>query len=775
MKKRNYISLLALSMLLAGCNTNASSIPTNRPSASDNVSDKGSTSLKKSEDTSESNKPSSSTTPSTPDVSEEKVLTQEDIDLVASKSITLTTDYNLRITITKGLETSVEENPSTTVTRMSDGFYQETMTSKEVLDENTYEVGEVTRKAGYFRDDKGVACYYTDPDINNTVAISPLYDSSYKELQFDDLIFQNVLGDLHAEDFYYDKSENGLDVFSYDYYSISDRNALSRFNDVYRMTINSNTHPTLTTFQNLFQAGNIRLKEAYVEVDNLDVVGYGGTYSMNLDLTDFGSVGTAKFESTFHTVISDVDETEVTLNDIETKPYEIKAGEKEYYDALDKALSDLRKGSYTYSSTYKDADGLLYSQSLGYVTKDGYGIYDYYREYQQGSISQKQSIYTSEDRSYTLLLNETERGTGNAVSYSGELIDNNTDDTVCTFTYNPSTNQIGHDETEEWPYDGSNKILFQNDGKTLRLDLSSATHPEISVKATFVYSGTISDKTDISLSSEIYSGVHKVKDGDYDNYSSEDGNQIQEGTSKALKANSGLPTFEFAKELFDYVPSADENYHFTLKSELNPAYVAPVFTNSYTADSALTLDLTVSKAGVFRSFEYTTADGTFQESFTDITATAAIPASVADFSSYTAYKPVENYSEIHDVIDDDNNTRSETAEELLEALYGTGTNLDSCNIFASSLVQKLYRYAIYNKTNKNVYFVLSTEGNDAANAYDLFTEVKDELTKALSLSFVDSTDGTMLTQATVFGGKGKLRLYVTSTSSSRLLVIRFSK
>ena len=770
MRQKNIISILSLCLLLAGCSKKS----TTADSKNSENQNSHLTASQRTDKTTDKKSDNSTSHTSESNVPTEKELSQEDIDLVSGKSITLTTDYNLKITVEKGLETSVENHESKTTTRMSDGFYQETVTSKEVTDEDTYEIGDVTTKTGYFRDDKGIACYYTDPDINNTVAIAPVYDSNYKEMKFDDLIFQNVLGSLEAEDFTYDKTVDEKDYFAYDYFSISDRNALQRFNDVFRMTINPNTHPTLSTFQNAFQAGNIRLKEAYVITDNRDIVGYGGTYSMSLDLADFGSVGKAKFEASFATDIAAVNETTVTMEDIEVKPYSIKSDEKDYFDTLDKALKELREGSYTYSSQYKDESGILLRESKGYITEEGYSLYDYYRTYKAGNIKNTKTIYTSLDGKYTLVCTSTEtNGKESKTPYSCEVSRNEGGEIVATFTYDPTTAQVGHGK--DWPYDGSNKLLFQENGKTLKLDLSSATNPEISIKGEFIYSGTLNETTDIQLSSEVYSGVHKVNENDCDYYSSEEGNKIAKGEYKVLSQRSGLPTFQFAKELFDYEEKNDEDYHFTLKKELNPAYVATVLTTDSSASDATTLELTVSKAGVFKGFTYNTKEGKYVEDFSNIKSTSSIPLETADFSSYSTFTTVKNYAEMKDIIDSNGNALKETGKDLLENLYGKNTNLDSINIFSSELVQKLYRYTILNNVNNNLYIVLSTEGNDSEKAYQLLGEIKKDLKDKLSLDFVDSTDGSMMTTAKILGGKGTMRIYVSSLTSSKVLIIRLGK
>ena len=117
----------------------------------------------------------------------------------------------------------------------------------------------------------------------------------------------------------------------------------------------------------------------------------------------------------------------------------------------------------------------------------------------------------------------------------------------------------------------------------------------------------------------------------------------------------------------------------------------------------------------------------------------------------------------------------ETGKDLLENLYGKNTNLDSINIFSSELVQKLYRYTILNNVNNNLYIVLSTEGNDSEKAYQLLGEIKKDLKDKLSLDFVDSTDGSMMTTAKILGGKGTMRIYVSSLTSSKVLIIRLGK
>ena len=136
---------------------------------------------------------------------------------------------------------------------------------------------------------------------------------------------------------------------------------------------------------------------------------------------------------------------------------------------------------------------------------------------------------------------------------------------------------------------------------------------------------------------------------------------------------------------------------------------------------------------------------------------------------------MKNYAEMKDIIDSNGNALKETGKDLLENLYGKNTNLDSINIFSSELVQKLYRYTILNNVNNNLYIVLSTEGNDSEKAYQLLGEIKKDLKDKLSLDFVDSTDGSMMTTAKILGGKGTMRIYVSSLTSSKVLIIRLGK
>jgi hypothetical protein len=174
---------------------------------------------------------------------------------IGGKNITLTTD------LTYGCPEMGSAMPYHMVTEFADGLFVDTGTW-DYYDESFKEY-KGDHQYRYFRDDKGKLAY-TNPANKNNVIIQGEETDNGETLDFDDTIFQNLLGSLISADFEYS-------------YTTASKEQIFTMTD----TAKAGTH---ATYDNIFNAigcvnafstagawgGPVALTDAYVRVDPED-------------------------------------------------------------------------------------------------------------------------------------------------------------------------------------------------------------------------------------------------------------------------------------------------------------------------------------------------------------------------------------------------------------------------------------------------------------------------------------------------------------------------
>lgn len=717
MKKTVKLSLTLVASLacLAGCTGTKTSVASTVAStpASDSVAPSVVASPSASASASASASTSTSVADETPEI-DDSMFTD-----IGGKNITLTTD------LTYGCPEMGSAMPYHMVTEFADGLFVDTGTW-DYYDESFKEY-KGDHQYRYFRDDKGKLAY-TNPANKNNVIIQGEETDNGETLDFDDTIFQNLLGSLISADFEYS-------------YTTASKEQIFTMTD----TAKAGTH---ATYDNIFNAigcvnafssagawgGPVALKEAYVRVNPKTdgIIGFGGTYEETVDLTDYG-LPLVHEDTIFDTAISNIGTTALTIDDVKYQPYTVPTADAAKFTAFDTAMTAIKQNNYkvTTAVTIDGADAPYQTDEM-YFTATGW--------------SGKESVTTTETMSEEKVT-KTYIGTDKATTPNGFALVLNADDktgtlydednnVVLTFTYTATAADTTTYGEGFVTFTGKNAAgtavagaIKIGDDDTIEIVYNKGATGEEDITVT--PSGVVTtDKTTIAYTSteDAYFGVHANGDGTYDRYSGSSATALKGGYA-AYKASAFAPAFNFSTAVFDYDAddSSDTEYVFTVKQAFDDLYDCSAIAKEMTADSfakqADDLKVYVTSDGVLEKFEFTFSDSdgntnTFVDTFDKIGAVTDIPTDIADFTAYTKLAIPTDFSA---TVTDSTTETSMTATAALTAIFGA----DSAAKIPFPVIAATKPYylgmAYWSKT-KTFRVAFVTDG-DVYNIIDNFTKI----------------------------------------------------
>lgn len=236
-----------------------------------------------------------------------------------------------------------------------------------------------------------------------------------------------------------------------------------------------------------------------------------------------------------------------------------------------------------------------------------------------------------------------------------------------------------------------------------------------------------------------YSGVHKVKDGVFDYYTSKTP-AIAEGAAHVDIADV-VPTFDFSTVIFEFDSknSKADDYVFTLRDAMDPADVLPLMT-IYSFDNVTSVSVHVTSAGVFKELDLSftststvsnstkTATYNLSLTFSDIGTVTSIPADLATFGSYVPYTEPTSYAEVKTaIIDYDSQAYyNGTAADVIKAVVGEDKFASVPDVFALTKMYSNYYGTIYSASEKfvEIQFAFKDQDSCATALTNLITALK---------------------------------------------------
>ena len=255
-----------------------------------------------------------------------------------------------------------------------------------------------------------------------------------------------------------------------------------------------------------------------------------------------------------------------------------------------------------------------------------------------------------------------------------------------------------------------------------------------------------------------YSGVHKVKDGVYDYYTSETP-AVAEGAAHVDIADV-VPTFDFSTVIFEFdsKKSTAEDYVFTLRDAMDPATVLPLMT-IYSFDNVTSVSVHVTSAGVFKGLDLSfTATSTVSNStktatynlsltFSDIGTVTSIPADLATFDGYVPYTEPTSYAEVKTAIIDYDKKEyyKGTTADVIKAVIGEDKFASVPDVFALTKMYSNYYGTIYSASQKfvEIQFAFKDQTSCASALKDLLAALKNAghtMTQGTNKYVLKSTD-----------------------------------